>query len=214
MCSADVDEEALFREVKTISLRCQLPSGKEGPQRAPASAATQQAAEAPEAAAATPEAAAAAAAPEVAPAAATAAADTAAAGEAGVCDEVSVVVTLGPRVYAQDFGSLREGGAYMLELQPPGASEENSQQQQQQQQELQLLRQQVGDKWRRLSVEVDPLLHIEAQKAVLQMRGGAHTPQQYQPSIYQTACMQTRTVHTLHTSQFAAPGASTQLPLR
>ena len=165
--SAEVDEEGLFREVKTLSFCCQLPSEKGVAEETVPSATTQQATDCPDAPTAAGETEA-----DVPPETGAAATASATAAETGVCKEMSVVVTLGPRVFARDFGDLRDGGAYMLELQAVACPE-----QQQQQQELQLLRQQVGDKWRRLAVEVEPLSHIEAQKAVLQMRKGAHTQQ-------------------------------------
>ncbi|CDJ61371.1 hypothetical protein, conserved [Eimeria maxima] len=161
---AEVDEEGLFREVKTLSFCCQLPSEKGVAEETVPSATTQQATDCPDAPTAAGETEA-----DVPPETGAAATASATAAETGVCKEMSVVVTLGPRVFARDFGDLRDGGAYMLELQAVACPE-----QQQQQQELQLLRQQVGDKWRRLAVEVEPLSHIEAQKAVLQMRKGTN----------------------------------------
>ncbi|KAL8445948.1 hypothetical protein Emag_004913 [Eimeria magna] len=80
--------------------------------------------------------------------------------------EVSVRVVLGHRVFSKDFPSLTDGATYLLE---PRTSEDDDLQQRE---ELESLRKMTGDKWRRLSVPVDPLLHIEAQKAVLQMRRG------------------------------------------
>ncbi|KAL8432534.1 hypothetical protein ACSSS7_004531 [Eimeria intestinalis] len=80
--------------------------------------------------------------------------------------EVSVRVVLGHRVFSKDFPSLTDGATYLLE--PRTSGDDDSQQRE----ELESLRKMTGDKWRRLSVAVDPLLHIEAQKAVLQMRRG------------------------------------------
>ncbi|KAL8429118.1 hypothetical protein Efla_003171 [Eimeria flavescens] len=81
--------------------------------------------------------------------------------------EVSVRVVLGQRVFSKDFPSLTDGATYLLEPRTSAGDDDF-----QQQEELASLRKLTGDKWRRLSVAVSPLLHIEAQKAVLQMRRG------------------------------------------
>lgn len=79
---------------------------------------------------------------------------------------VSIRVVLGARIFSRDFASLTDGATYLLEPHLTGDDDP------QHREELANLRKQTGDKWRRLSVAVDPLLHIEAQKAVLQMRKG------------------------------------------
>lgn len=80
--------------------------------------------------------------------------------------EVTVRVVLGPRVFSKDFPCLTDGATYLLERRAPGAEDP------QQSKDLASLRKLTGDKWRRVSVAVDPLRHIESQKAIFQMRKG------------------------------------------
>lgn len=134
---ADVDCDDLFMGIKTLTLRCGLPSADE----AEGLAQHETESEGPKE-------------------------PNRGNGEEDGDREVSVRVVLGPRVFSKDFPSLTDGATYLLEPHAPGAQDA------QQSEELANLRKLTGDKWRRLSVTVDPLLHIEAQKAVLQMRRG------------------------------------------
>ncbi|KAL8272879.1 hypothetical protein Esti_003188 [Eimeria stiedai] len=65
-------------------------------------------------------------------------------------EEVSVRVVLGHRVFSKDFPFLKDGATYLLE--PRISGDDDSQQRE----ELASLRKMTGDKWRRLSVAVDP----------------------------------------------------------
>ncbi|CDJ42522.1 Chromosome condensation regulator protein, related [Eimeria tenella] len=142
--SAEVDGEDLFMEVKTLQMRCQLPS----PDCEPEVLAPQPTENAERLLEET-----------------SVAIDGA---EKSGSEEVSVRVMLGPRVYSKDFPSLKDGATYLLEPRPLGADDP------QQKEELAKLRKLTGDKWRRIYVSVDPLRHIEAQKAILRMRRGTN----------------------------------------
>lgn len=140
---ADVDCDDLFMKVKTLTLRCGLPSADDGEVRPLQEE------------------------PPMVP-------QDAGTGEEEKKEDgaVSVRVVLGPRVFSKDFPSLTDGATYILERAVAGDDDF------QQKQDLANLRKLTGDKWRRLSVAVDPLLHIEAQKAILQMRRGKNKQNQ------------------------------------
>lgn len=140
---AEVDGEDLFMEVKTLQMRCQLPSPDCEPEVLTSHQPMENA--------------------ECLLEETSVAMDGT---EKSRSEEVSVRVMLGPRVYSKDFPSLKDGATYLLEPRPLGADDP------QQKEELAKLRKLTGDKWRRIYVSVDPLRHIEAQKAILRMRRG------------------------------------------
>jgi len=67
-------------------------------------------------------------------------------------------ITEGRIFQYEEFGELRDGGNYIL---MPSAEREE-------------LKNITGDRWRRLKTEVEPLRHIESQKAIERMRRGSN----------------------------------------
>ncbi|OEH74345.1 chromosome condensation regulator related protein [Cyclospora cayetanensis] len=119
--SAEVDGDDLFRGVKTLTLRSDLP-----PPAEEAEGNSRQGSES------------------------NGPLDGSSKGEKG-SSEVRVRVVLGPRMFSKDFPSLTDGATYLLE--PYSTEAEDAQQRA----ELSNLRKLTGDKWRRISVAIEPM---------------------------------------------------------